>query len=409
MTFARLAARNVFRHRRRSIVTVCAVVLGFTAVSIVGGVVNNIFSVLTGQAISAERLGHLTFVKEGAFRDGKLNPEKYFWEKPELDAIMEILRKDPGVEIVTPRMRLFGLASNGKATSIFLSEAVVPTDDQKISGGGGGIAGIAKLDDKAKDGVVVGEELATMLGVKQGDQLTLVTQTRQGMVNAQDATIVQVYNTGNPATNDKFVLMPFELAQGLYDVDGADRLVVLLKDGNELEAARARLSGALSQAGHPVEVKSWNELSLFYEKVVKMFTVIFRVVTIVVSVVVLLALISAMISAVGERTAEIGTLRSMGLKRGSVTRLFATEGAMMGALGCLIGIPVVLIVSTIINQVGFSFIPPVSSAPVVVAVKLAPPRMVFAFVLFVVNAFLAAYFASRRAARLKIVDALGSH
>lgn len=279
MSLSRLALRNVFRHRRRSLVTVSAVVLGFTAVSIVGGIVNNIFAVLEAQAINAERLGHLTLVKEGYFKDAKLNPEKYFWEKNELEQIISLLQQDPAVDLVTPRMRIFGLASNGRSTSIFLSEAVVAGDDKRIRGGASGGRTQGNLDEKTKDGVVIGEEFASLLGVKAKDQITLLTQTRSGMVNAEEATITGVENTGNPATNDKFILMPFSFAQSLYEVEGADRLVVLLKDPSRLEEARTHLRQTLASSGHKVDVRSWNELSLFYEKVVKMFSVIFRVVT----------------------------------------------------------------------------------------------------------------------------------
>ncbi|MCK6546381.1 ABC transporter permease [Myxococcota bacterium] len=408
MSFTRLAIRNAFRHRRRSVITLAAIILGFTAVSIVGGIVSHIFLMLEGQAIHNERLGHLTITKRGYFQSAKLQPEKYFWDSKELARVVEALRADPGVALVTPRMRLFGMASNGVSSTIFLGEAVVAKDDHLVTGVVPGDAVRPALAEERRTSVVVGEELAEMLELEKGASFTLVTQTRAGMANALDVVVEGVENTGNPATNDKLVLMPLALAQELYDVDGSDRLVVVLRDPAELEAARARLSALLAAQGHEVEVKSWQELSLFYEKVVKMFGAIFRVVTLVVAVVVLLTLINTMISAIGERTSEIGTLRAMGLRRRAITRLFATEGALIGALGCVAALPVVALVAAAINQARISFVPPVSSAPVHVAVDLAAGRLVFAFALFTVNALLAAYFASRRAAGMRIIEALGT-
>ena len=99
---------------------------------VIGGVINNIFSRIKAQAIVAEKLGHLTFAKEGFFKNGKMDPEEYLWEKDELEGILKVLKADADVEIATPRIDLFGIASNGNASTLFITEGIVPEDDQKL-------------------------------------------------------------------------------------------------------------------------------------------------------------------------------------------------------------------------------------------------------------------------------------
>ena len=70
MNYLQLAFRNILRHRKRTFVTVMTVCLGFTAIGVMGGMLNNIFSRLKAQAIVVEKLGHLTFAKEGFFENG---------------------------------------------------------------------------------------------------------------------------------------------------------------------------------------------------------------------------------------------------------------------------------------------------------------------------------------------------
>ena len=86
------------------------------------------------------------------------------------------------------------------------------------------------------------------------------------------------------------------------------------------------------------EIKTWNELSLFYSKVKGMFDMIFMFLFIIVLVIVVMSVVNTMGMAVLERTREIGTLRALGLKRRGVGLLFAIEGAMIGLLGSILGV-----------------------------------------------------------------------
>ena len=226
------------------------------------------------------------------------------------------------------------------------------------------------------------------------------------MANAVDADIAQVYNTGNPATNDKFILTNFKLAQELYDTEGAERVVVVLKNPNEIAPLKTKLLSKLNAAGHQVEVQTWNEGSLFYSKITKMFGVIFRVLTVIITVVVLLTLVNTMQMAVAERTREIGTMRSIGMLSRNVILLFCSEGILMAIFGCLIAIPILFGISQILSLLQISFIPPVASAPVPIMLILKAPAIVAVFVLFCVASLLSSFIASSKISKQKIVDSL---
>ena len=146
---------------------------------------NNIFSRLKAQAIVVEKLGHLTFAKEGFFENGEMEPEKYLWEKEELEDILKILRTDEAVELATPRLRMFGVASNGNASTVFITEAVEPEDDQKLIqtaiDGRIETSGAVSLDQDAskRSEVAISSELSENLGLGEGSYLTLLTTTKE--------------------------------------------------------------------------------------------------------------------------------------------------------------------------------------------------------------------------------------
>lgn len=108
-----------------------------------------------------------------------------------------------------------------------------------------------------------------------------------------------------------------------------------------------------------------------------------------------------------ERTREIGTLRSIGLKRWGVVRLFTTESMLLTVIGCTVGLLITLAVRWGINVAGISYTPPSSASPVPLLVDLDVGRVVFTFVLMAVVGTLAAYLPARRAAKKPIIDALG--
>lgn len=410
--YIQLALRNIRRHKNRSLVTILTICLGFTALGVLGGVVTNIFSRLKGQAIIVEKLGHLTFAKTGYFENHKMEPEAYLWEEKELNEILSLLKSDPEVTLATPRLSLFGVASNGKASTIFITEAVVPEDDkrliQTVVDGRKGIANMVTIADDAtaKGKVAIGSELSENLGIEKGAYLTLLTTTKEGMANAADATVENVYNTGNPATNDKFILTRFDLAQELYDTKGAERIVVLLNNPDQIEAVKMRLLDKVSRAGYTVEAKTWKERSLFYGRVTTMFGIIFRVLTVIITVVVLLTLLNTMQMAVSERTREIGTMRAIGMLRRKVIVIFCIEGVVMAFLGCLLAAPVLFGLSTLLKVLEVTFIPPVGSAPVPITLLFKPSNIILVLVLFTVAALISSFLVSRKITKQPVIDSL---
>lgn len=411
MNLIQLSFRNILRHRNRSIVTILTVCLGFTALGVIGGILGNIFSRLKGQAVVAEKLGHITFAKKGFFENGKLEPEKYLWSKAEINGILQLLRNDPEVAIATPRLRMFGIASNSKSSTIFITEAIVPEDDQKLLKtpvDGRTESGMVSLNVQkgTHPQVAISEELSHMLGIKKGQNITMLTTTKDGMANAVDADVVNVYNTGNPATNDKFILSDYSLAQNLYDTDGAERVIATLKNPEKLAEVKAALTSKLTHAGYKVEARGWDEQSPSYKKVTTMFGAIFRVLTIIITVIVLLTLLNTMQMNVTERTKEIGTLRAIGMLKRGVVKIFCMEGVMMAVFGCLIALPVLFLVSAILKATHASFTPPVASVSIPLVLKLEPQKIIPVFVLFCVASLLSSFLVSRRISQQKVVTSL---
>ena len=407
-----ISLRNIFKNGRRSLTTILAIALGFGAINIFQGYVHSTYEGLTNAAIHGEALGHLTIFKKGFQTQGKLHPEKYQFNKDEVEKINAILRSDPLVELVTPRLSVAGILSNGKNSTIFIAEGLVPKDDAVIRGDltKYTVFSGAFLSDKEPSGVVMGSDLAAMLSLKLGDDAVVLSNSYSGMANALDAKVSGIYNTGFAATNDKLLLMTFRHAQDLVDYQGAERLIVLLKNGGTASGARAAgnaVQAALARAGFETEVKTWAELSVFYNQVKNLFDMIFFFIFTIVLVIVVMSVINTMSMTVMERTREIGTMRSLGLKRYGVTFLFTTEGMLLGLLGSLIGAAIFFGVYALIAVTNPTYVPPSSSGPVPLRVDLVWSAFGRNMAAMLALSMLAAFVPARRSARMSIVDALG--
>jgi putative ABC transport system permease protein len=364
------------------------------------------YSSLQDQAVIGERLGHINLVRKGFFHEGKLKPEKYLLSKDELQAAGRVLGTMPEVKLVSPRLKVNGLISNGRNSAIFLGEGVRPADMRIIRGPR--YANLPGMLNPAKpEGAGVSSELAGLLGLRKGDSAILLASTQDGMANALEAEVDETFDTGLSATNDKYVLFPFEFAQRLYDTEGAERLVLVLQDAAQVPQVLQAMEARRAEFGFDFETRTWTELSVFYQQVKSMFGMIFFFLFTIVLVVVVMSIANTMGMTVLERTREIGTLRSLGMKRRSIMALFSVEGGLLAALGCLIGLAIFVLVAAAINFFHVTYTPPNSSAaiPLVIALKVGDLAGSFLFLAALATA--SAMLPARRAARMEIVDAFG--
>lgn len=407
-----ISLRNIVKNGRRSLTTILAIALGFASINLFQGYVHNTYEGLAWSAIHGEGLGHITIFKKDFLTNGKLHPEKYMFSRGEVEKITDIVKTDPDVELATPRLSISGIISNGKNSTIFIAEGLVPAEDLVIRGDITKIPSFdgAYLTDKERSGVVLASELAKVLNLKKGDDAVILSNTFSGMANALDVKVIGIFNTGASATNDKYLLTTYSHAQALIDFYGAERLVVLLKsnaDRNRVNDAAGHVQAMLHDAGFEVETKAWYDLSIFYKQVKNLFDMIFLFIFSIVLVIVIMSIINTMSMSVLERTREIGTMRALGFKRRGVKLLFSIEGLLLGLLGCGTGTVVFFVVYGFLALVHPTYIPPSSSNPVPLAVDLVPGAMVINILFMVLLSLGAAFVPARRSAKLTIVDALG--
>jgi putative ABC transport system permease protein len=405
MNYLIIASRNVLYNYRRSLATILAIAVGLAAVNLFSGYIANVYTGLKEQAVKGERLGHLTIYKQGMLNEGKIKPRKYMFTASEAEKLVAVIKEDPRVVLVTPRLTVSGLLSNGSASTIFIGDGMIPNDLKALRGDlvedfGG------KLDPSSQSGIAVAADLAKIMKLDMNDGAVLLSPTLTGQANAMDADVVDVFNTGNAGTNDKYIVVPFEFAQHLLDTNSVERYIVLLNDVEQTNLVRDALKQRLSSVGFDVEIKTWAELSSFYGQVKNLFDMIFAFIFSIVFVIVVMSVVNTMGMTVIERTREIGTLRALGQQRWDTVTLFVVEGSLIAVVGTLIGLLITIAVSIAVNSAGITYTPPNSSGAVKLLIDLHPASIVLVLTFIIVMATIAALWPAYRASRKEIVEAL---
>lgn len=409
MTLFRIALRNVLKNRRRSLITVLAIAFGFMAVAMFKGYVHQAYEKISLAVVFREIPGHLAVFKEGFLSEGRIRPESFLFTADEAAALTEVILRMPEVLWVGEKLELTGLISNGDVSTIFLSDALDPAKEEELLGHYGyrQIPERSPLPVDRPDAILVGDGLMDLLKLRPEDGVVLMTTTQHGQMNAADATVVGTRATFSDELSDKYAKLPLGLAKDLYDVSGCDRLCVLTTRFSDLHPIRERLREAASGLGMAVEIKTWDELSQYYQKAKDFLDVVFFFLFCITGIIVVMGTVNTMSMAVYERTREIGTLRAIGLKPRGVLALFSLEGAILGIFGGLAGLGLTALGRLAVAAAQITYRPPGVGEDILIEVDLVPEVLLVSGVSFVLLSISAAVLPARRAARQPIVDALG--
>jgi putative ABC transport system permease protein len=459
MSTLALALRNLLRNRRRSLTTLLAMVIGAVTILVFGGYSRNI--VLSLQTSYVMRGGHLQIQRKDYFLYGSGNPAAY--GIADYQRVIDVVARDPVLApmlaVVTPTISLGGIAGNFAAgvSRTVIGAGLVVTDRNRMRRWNE--YGLpmdfpqSPLTGTAEDAVVIGNGVARVLelcgplavpncpqhtkpeaaaGASAPADITalaalearpaaptsearieLLAANVHGAPNVASLRVVKAERQGFKEFDDMFVGMHLAQAQRLLygsETPQATAVVLQLLHTSAIRAAKARLAELLATSlkGEPLEVQDFEVLNPFYGQAVGMFAAIFGFMAVLIGAIVLFTVGNTMSMAVMERTAEIGTLRAMGLRRAGIRRLFMSEALLLGLIGAAAGVATALCVAWLVNHAGLTWLPPgqVDPVPLTVRVWGESAMMLGTAAGLALVAIVSAWWPARRAARMLIVDAL---
>ena len=337
MSMLILAARNLWRNSRRSLITIAG---------IAGGLGLLLFTINFQQGSYNQALnnglrmmaGHLVVQDPGyqAEKDEHLVVQD---SSAVAEAVRQALAGDPSVRVYR-RVSLGGTIMSPANTRMAgllgvepAAEAEVGSYDDKL------IAGEWLSEDDAR-GILLGERLAASLGLELGDRLVYQGEgAERGETVARMFRVRGIFKTGTPAVDGFVALTTIDAAQELLaGTDPAHQVAVFMANDEDLDTQVPAVQAALATAGMAdLAVLDWKQALPEMIEFIEMDRRFADMMWFVLGLMVAFAVLNTVLMGVLERTREFGVMMALGMAPVRLAALVVTEALIMGLIGVGIG------------------------------------------------------------------------
>ena len=308
-----------------------------------------------------------------------------------------------------------GILINKDNTIGVIVRSYVDDDIEKIDLIKNGIIDGA-LDSFEKNKIIIGKELAISLNLVVGDDIALMStsnlQTPFGNLPLQEKfKISSVFSTGLAEFDQNVIFIPFKNASSLFELDDKDiNLEIFLSQPDRAEFIKEKIQKIFTNH----YVYTWADLNRSFFGALKVERNVMFIILTLIIIVAAFNIISGLTILVKNKTKEIAILRTLGVSKNSVTKIFFLIGFTIGSLATLTGVTFGILFSYYIEEIRILI-------TTIFNIKLFPEEIYFlnqmpseiniGYILIIsffslIITFLATIFPSLSAARLDPVKAL---
>jgi ABC-type lipoprotein release transport system permease subunit len=346
--YVRLAWRNIWRHRRRTLIIVTAMGLGLSLMMMYDGLVDGFNQAIYGNAIKV--LGGNLQVHAAGY--GAAAGQKPLLPLTDEAAVLAALQDRPGVVAAVRRINTGGLASSREGAFAVGITAIEPELEQAVNLASQNVVAGRNLTSQDADAVLLGKGLAEAMGVGVGDRITLTGRAAHEQMRRRTMNVVGIYDLGMPDVEKLTAYISLAEAQSLYDLPGQSTEVAVFLD--QIGGERA-LIGDLAPGFPANEFSSFEDSYPELQYALASKGQVMDVFSVIILGIAGLGILNLLLMAVFERTREIGVLGALGLKPRQISLLFILEGTFIGLVGVVAGIGLGLLFNGLLRVVGLDF------------------------------------------------------
>jgi lipoprotein-releasing system permease protein len=263
-----------------------------------------------------------------------------------------VLARDD-VEAAAPYVEGQAMASAGEALAGITVRGIDPQLETEVSTIGSVMTSgdLTELTSGSYH-IVIGQQLATLLGVEVGDEVVLVlveaVVTVAGVVPRVKAfTVTGIFDAGMYEYDRGLVFTSFDDAARLFKTRGeATGVRLAIPDlYNARDVAMAAAKDVANERGTNLSIDDWTQLhATFFRSIQLQKTMMFVILSLVIAVAAF-NIVSTLMMVVRDKRGDIAILRSFGATQRSVMTLFASQGTFIGVIGTLLGVLLALLIS----------------------------------------------------------------
>ncbi len=330
MLLLKLAWRNIWRNRRRSLLTLAAVVFAALMAIAMRGIQKGTYA-LNIRTVVELFSGYLQLQEKGYLDNPTLNAS-FILDRNIKDA----LDSTKGVSDYSPRVYADGLVSfkdNSRGVAIF---GISPDKEKNVTTFVQNVNDGKFFSTDSSNQVVVGAQLLKNLDAKIGDDIVLLAQGYDGTLGNQKFKIVGTVKLGVQELESAIIFMGLRSAQSLLSMGKRINVVAIKADNlNDLDRIKAELSKKIKDPD--VNVLMWDQVNPELKQAIQLDNVSGIFFLGILIVIVAFGILNTVLMSVTERYREFGVVRAIGMPQTKLAYLVYIETSFITLLGLLIG------------------------------------------------------------------------
>jgi len=347
--YLKLAWRNIFRNKRRTIIASIAIGIGLASLiffdALLIGMKDNLIKSATSTFLGEAQIHRNEFRET---QEANLTIVKS-------EGIIKSLGKEEIVEAFTPRTLSFGMLSSPANVNAVVLAGIEPETEKALS----------KIDDTIIAGdffksnnkreIIIGNKLAETLEVSLGDRVVVtVSQIGSGDLSQEMFRISGIYRFNIKEMDSGMAFIRLPKAQEMLGLEGQIHEIAIKFKKLEY-ASQAELPFWKKYAKNDNEAAGWLEIMPQMKAVFDMTSISRFVMIFILFVVVLFGIINTLFMSLYERMFEFGVLRAIGTRPSGARKLMLFEAGALGILSITIGVILGLAICLISAQIGFNW------------------------------------------------------
>lgn len=333
MKLGKIAWRNLWRRKRRTLITGISIGFGvMLAVTFTGTGDYGYTNMINTSAIMG--LGHVTIEPHG------------YNQTPSLDKrlrktgqIRERVLAMPGVNDAIVRITgqaMFASASKTIGGMFMGIDPAQESPEQNLL-----IRSLVQgevFSGKDSRGVVVGSKIAEKLNLRIGKKLVYTTTDVNGEIVSEIARVTGIFKTGVNEVDGGMVLLPINSVRTTlhYDAQDATLLAVIINDQRYAERMRDTIS--LAEGDPQIEVLSWQQTQAEMAGIITMDRSGNYISQFLIGLLIAAGILNTLLMSVLERTREFGVMMAVGMSPRTLFMLVVVESLWLAIIGIVIGI-----------------------------------------------------------------------
>jgi len=323
----KMAWRNVWRNRRRTLVTVAAMALALLVMILYNGLMEGYLLVMERNVLDLE-MGDVQ-----VFAPGYQDKPSIYTRIQDTGALLA--RLDRLGYPASGRLIGGGLAAAGDASAGVTLRGLVVERDAAVSQIYKHVGEGQWLASDRPGEAVLGRRLARTLGIKPGDELVVLGQAADGSIANELYTVRGVLKGVSDVTDRSGIFLTAEAFREFFILPSGEHQIIVRRPA---DLDLTTVASTIRDLAPKLEVKTWRELMPTIASMMDSMRGVTYTVFFIVYIAIGILILNAMLMAVFERIREFGVLKALGVGPGHVLGLILTESAFQTGLAILAGL-----------------------------------------------------------------------